>query len=361
MTPPLFELPLIYCPIESAIHPQLDELERKGIEWIDTFKLAKGPDQRIRLIETKSAELSALALPTADAARVQPYANWTYWGFAIDDFWEDPSMSDFNLNHLKEWTAELLRVFEGSAIGASSSNPFVVSFQDIVDNARAYATPDQIRRLAMVHIRWFSAVREEIVHQVHREAFNLKQCMNVRFNAAAGSIAAVFLEMANPFGEIPDNEMNHSTTRALTELFSMIVAIDNDIFSFHKEFFQNDQMPANIVDAVARKYGDLSPQDAVKIAISMRDRMMSLFLRLRNQVIPHASEALSAYLTDLGHHIRGHIEWSLRTRRYTTFYDSTLSTMWAPNFPGWSSKPSDENLDPLLFETVAWCWNELKP
>jgi hypothetical protein len=355
----LFNLPSIYCPIESAIHPRMDDLVEKGIEWIDTFRIANSTNHRARMIACNIAKFGALTMPTSNFAGALSYVNWTHWAFAIDDFWESTPKSEYSLNDFTECTTNLLRAFETPTTGVSSNQALVVAFQDIVDQARVWATPNQMRRLTLAHHRWFSSVRDEIDHRFRHQAFSLEQCMSIRLVAAAGPPASVFSEIGAVSGEIPEDEFNSSTVQALHELFCMIVATDNDMLSFHKEFYESDQMPANIVDAAAREYR-LTYQEAVNMVIAMRDRMMSLFLRLRDQVVPHASEALITYLTDLGHQIRGNIEWSLYTLRYTTFADPASSPMWAPHFPGWSSKSSDESLDPLPFKAIAWCWEELR-
>jgi hypothetical protein len=351
----LFELPSFYCPIESAINPEIHELEKQGIEWIDAFKLANTDEDRTRLIGTYSAEFAARALPTADAVRVQPYVNWNHWGFAIDNTWDDPSLADFNFNHFPKIAMELLQAIESPARGTSSNNPLVAALQNIADSIRDYATPNQMRRLAEAHRRLFFYVQKEINHQIHNETFNFDQCMSIRPNTTGCAVAAAFIEIANPFGEISDNEMNSPAVLRINELFTMIAAIDNDIFSFHKEYFQNQQMTDNIVATAAREY-HLGLQEAVEQSVAMRDRMIALFLQLRDQVTTTASRALRAYLIDLGHQIRGNIEWGLRVPRYTVSDCSSLTPIWLPNFPGWASEPSNKGLSPLLLRAISWYW-----
>jgi hypothetical protein len=117
--------------------------------------------------------------------------------------------------------------------------------------------------------------------------------------------------------------------------------------------------PINLIDVIARCEDRCN--DATQQMIAYRDRLMCLFLRLRDQLIKTASPALRSYLNSLGHGIRSNIDWSLTVPRYNTLYAGDGSTHAARITLASScvDKPTAESLDPLPWPSIAWWWAQL--
>ncbi len=119
------------------------------------------------------------------------------------------------------------------------------------------------------------------------------------------------------------------------------------------------QTGQNIVTVLANERG-CGLQQAVVDAVAMRDRMMCLFLRLSDRLLPGASVELRSYLSDLGHLLRGNIEWSMRVPRYNSLGSADQPPgRTATMFPGWADQPADGSLEPLPLPAIAWWWNQL--
>lgn len=90
----------------------------------------------------------------------------------------------------------------------------------------------------------------------------------------------------------------------------------------------------------------------------MRDRVMVLFLRLRDQVLPRASHELETYLIDLGQFVRGHLDWTLSCERYTNLSDDSQAITRLPTT--WKQRPADDSLQPVRVPSIAWWWEQLE-
>jgi hypothetical protein len=159
--------------------------------------------------------------------------------------------------------------------------------------------------------------------------------------------------------EIPRSEMDSPTIRAITQLFWLIAAPDNDRVSRYKEILgQGDAY--NIADAIAR-CENRCIHDAAEQMIAYRDRLMCLFLRLRDQLIQNVSATLRTYLQALGHGIRSNIDWSLTVPRYKTLYaeDGVTRTGQITLVSRCVEQPTDESMEPPPWPSVAWWWTQL--
>lgn len=162
--------------------------------------------------------------------------------------------------------------------------------------------------------------------------------------ACARTAAAV--EAVNG-AEIPGSEMDSPPVRAITELFWLIAGLDNDRVSRHKEILgQHDTY--NLIDVIAR-CENRSEQDATQQMIASRDRLMCLFLRLRDQLTQTASAPLRTYLKSLGHGIRSNIDWGLAVPRYNTLYagDGVIQTSRITLVGCCVDQPTVKLLDPV--------------
>lgn len=75
----------------------------------------------------------------------------------------------------------------------------------------------------------------------------------------------------------------------------------------------------------------------------------------------HGSPA-EPLLTDLGHGIRGDIEWGLRVPRYLSLSGGGAGRPGDAEPPGrldWAEAPLAGDLDPRRLPSVAWWWQDL--
>jgi len=165
--------------------------------------------------------------------------------------------------------------------------------------------------------------------------------------------------------EVPAWELDNTRVRALEEMTDILTMWDNDLFAYNKETYRAARYgyptKNNLLTVLARQENS-SPERVLDQAIAMRDRVMLLFQRLRQQVLNAASPELARYLIGLGDWHRGYLEWALFvSNRYTE-----------PGNPGdpvqaerltmlpFAEQPTDDNPKPLPIPTIAWWWEQLR-
>ncbi|MGW0522388.1 terpene synthase family protein [Crossiella sp. NPDC003009] len=346
MTQPLeqdFELLPCYCPIEPAVHPAVADIEQRAVAWLD--RMALPGVSRTRLLGTRSAEFFCRFVPTGATHNVLAATLWVYWGFAFDDVRCDTGVLSANPAQFLPEAAKVQQALENPA-RTGLTDPYALALHDIGARFRGCATPTQVRRFTEAHRRWLFAVAWQVANRATGRMPGLDEYLSMRLGTSGGPPTMAMLEIG--LGEeVPSSELDSPRVRALTDCASMVAALDNDLHSYRKERLLG-QTEQNLV-TVLRTGSERSLEEAVLAAVGIRDRLMSLFLRLAERVRRGGSAPLRSYVDCLGHGIRGNIDWALRVPRYQGL-----------GSPGWSQAPLDPSPEPLPYPTVAWWWDELR-
>jgi hypothetical protein len=146
--------------------------------------------------------------------------------------------------------------------------------------------------------------------------------------------------------EVPAEEMETADVRALTEAMCLLVGLDNDIVSYHKERRRSGDK-INMIHVIAHERGQ-EPDEALTEAVAFRDALLTLFLKLRSQVEPTASAATRRYISGLSAWIRGNLDWSTHTARYRDPGQENIQVVDVPSRPAQEFSPPDG---------VSWWWS----
>ncbi|MFD1832275.1 terpene synthase family protein [Streptomyces desertarenae] len=350
------DLPPFYCPIEPAVHPRVDEVERRAVEWIDRFGFCGTGAERARVLGSNSAEFYARFAPEADLERLWITACWVYWGFAIDDARCDEGALSADPAAFSAMAGRVQRALELPG-PRDFDDPYAAAVHDLGERFRACATPVQVRRFQQAHRAWLAGVQWQVGNRARGHMPTLDDYLTMRLHSAGGEPTYAMLEIAND-AEVPAREMDSPAVCALTEMAILVAALDNDRHSFAREVGRR-QAEQNVFAVLMRQDGSPLAQ-AMEDAVALRDRVLCRFLDLRDRVLPRASRELHRYLTDLGHGIRGNIDWGSRAPRY-------LGPQSAGAEPGGKASPgraawSDRPLNPgeaTAPPSIAWWWEDL--
>lgn len=352
--PSLLDQLTFYCPIESAIHPDIEAIEDNSMAWLDTFEIYENPTQRAWLAGTNSVEFYARIVPTAAVERIQPAVNWCYWGFAFDDEHCDTGPTSSRTGSFVAKASRIVDVLETP--GADNpTDPYEAAIADIANDFRRLATPTQFHRWVQAHRIWLLAAAQQVGTVESGKALTAADYLTMRLNSCAGEPTTEMIEMVTGL-EVPDRELYSLPVIALTEATRLVAALDNDLVSYRKEAKFEAAGP-NLV-AILKRERQCPTPEAMDTVAAIRDRVMSLFLRLRDQILVGASQELRAHVDGLGHTIRGNIEWSLRVPRY----NSLSNREKAPNSPtvvavNWVDRPRDGATGPLPVPRLRWWWD----
>jgi hypothetical protein len=335
-----------FCPIEPAIHPDVTLVEARAHDWLLAQNYFGNPENRERVIGSRSAEFYARMSPRAHTNRLQVAVEWIYWGFSFDDAYCDTLPWSIRPAEFTELAGRIVRMLEAPRSTLPGPDPHIMALAELRDRFAEVGTPVQHRRWVLAQRAWLLGVAWQIGNQSRAVMPTLNDYLAMRINSAAGESVTSMIALVNDL-DIPEKEMEHPAVRACTEMSRMLASLDNDLHSYAKDIHRNE-IEQNIVNVIITEQY-CHPQDAVVTAMAMRDRIMCRFLSLRDRISHRQSAPTRHYLQDLGHVVRGNLDWGLKTPRYLVDGQHSL-------VPQWADKPSDAGTLPPA-PSVAWWWD----
>ncbi|MCS7483837.1 hypothetical protein ACFFQW_38510 [Umezawaea endophytica] len=270
------------------------------------------------------------------------------WLFAVDDHCDETELSTQPTAYASLAT-QIHRAIEAPEAAAPSANPYVTSARDLRLRLEATgATPVQITRWTYgIRTFLFGQVRE---CQARATGFvpDLDEFLALRLDTTGGFPVFALNDYARGF-QLPSAEANRPAVRAVTEMAVMLVGLDDEIVSFHKECHRSPD-DLNIIGIIAH-HDNVSVLQALTDTIAMRDRIMARFVQLSAQISRHCSHELSRYLQSLHTWVRAWMDWSYNVDRYLNpDAPADLTGGCHDNWP-------DHSRRGLTIPTVAWWWD----
>ncbi|MEC4019561.1 terpene synthase family protein [Streptomyces sp. H27-D2] len=348
------EIPSFYCPIPAAAHPDTAGFDRRSADWFRGFGACD--DEAIkRLSEGKVALVPGLALPHGIPEVVEIATNFEYLGHGFDEIAFEAGRFGQQPDEAAGLLALMTRVIEVPEAPVLEDNPWAAGLRDLRRSLERHATPTQMSRWVAAWRRYFFGLGWETLHRSQGTLPSLNEFISMRMAGTVGmEILTTMSDIAEGY-ELPTAELEKPAVRALIEMSWMLVALDNDLYSYHREaLLQGNGL--NAIDVVAREDGCTTTQAVPKV-VAMRDRVMCLFLRLRDQLALDSGWELNRYVATLAQWVRAHLDWALASPRYLTPLgaDSPPGT-WAQLPTSYAPRPTDDNLEPLPIPAVAWWW-----
>ncbi|MEV4438708.1 terpene synthase family protein [Streptomyces sp. NPDC049577] len=353
-----WRLPPFYCPIEAPVHPRADQLEQRAIAWLDSTGIFRDDVDRAWSIATHSTDFSCRIIPHGRDEPLLLFIEWNHWAFALDDFWHDTGSADIATARIVDLNARISRCLEAPGSAMLGTTPFERALEDLAARTRAMVGPVHLRRIAeglrdwLFGAAWQVSNIERGVMPTLSDYVALRPSINGTRFSLAWSQAATGIELS-------DEELSAAPVQALVDAAGFVVSCDNDLFSYAKEDDQ-ETTDQNIVNVVAHHHGG-TPEQALTEALAVRDRVMTLFLDLREQVARDAGGELRRYLEALGHYISGCIHWMNAAPRYASPRNRyRLPVPGATYGITWRDTPSDPGTGPLPIPAAAWWWDQLE-
>jgi hypothetical protein len=354
-----WELPPFYCPIEPAIHPSAAALEQRAIGWLDQARLFGDATERAWSIATHSTDFSCRMIPLGDEEPLFTFILWNHWAFALDDHWHDTGSAAVRASFIVDLNARISRCLEAPGSAMLGAGPFAAALDDLAVRTRAITTGAQLHRIADGLNDWLLGASWQVSNVERGIMPTLSDYVAMRPSINGTRFSLAWSQLANRI-ELSAEEEHSAPVQALTDAAGFIVSCDNDFFSYAKED-HHEALDQNIINLLAH-HNNCSYRQALADALAIRDRTMSLFLRLRDRLAEAASPDLRRYLTALGHYIAGCIRWMNGAPRYASprnrYELPVTGATWNVSF---TDTPADLSTDALPVPAAAWWWQQLGP
>jgi hypothetical protein len=204
--------------------------------------------------------------------------------------------------------------------------------------------------------RYFFGLGWETLHRSQGTLPSLNEFVAMRMAGTVGmEILTTMSDIADGY-ELPTEDLERPAVRALTEMSWLLVAFDNDLYSYHREtLLQGNGL--NAVDVIAHE-DRCTVEQSISRVVAMRDRVMCLFLRVRDQLAKEAGWELNQYADSLGRWVRAHLNWGLASPRYLRPLGTrSPSETWARLPTTFADRPVDAAPEPLPVPAIAWWWH----
>ncbi|MFE2140998.1 selina-4(15),7(11)-diene synthase [Streptomyces sp. NPDC059456] len=342
-------VPPIFSPIQPEIHPAHAEIDVQTAAWAETFRIGS-EELRGRLVRQDIGTFAARILPSAGQGSVSLLADFVFWLFGVDDGHCEEGELGQRPGELAGVLSRLLRVAQNPDAPMLLDDPLAAGLRDLRYRVCSHGTAGQAARWVDSLREYFLSVVWEASHRGSGTVPDLNDYTLMRLYSGATSVVFPMLEMGGGY-ELQPYERDHTSVRAIGEMASFIITWDNDIFSHHKE--RNGLNYYVNALRVLEEQGHSADQ-ALRIAISQRDRVMCLFMRLSSALAREGSPQLRRYLDSLACFIRGAQDWGISSLRYSS------PECPAGNPSAFCDVPTDDRHEPLGIAAVDWWW-ELLP
>lgn len=340
-------VPSLYSPFTPAIHPRYAAIDRSTTEWAEKLGIGS-PELRSRLVTQEIGAFAARILPGGHEDAVSILSDFVLWLFGVDDGHCEEGELGTAPGQLAGVLSRLTRIAQNPEAPMMTDDPLAGGLRDLRRRISLHATPAQVTRWVDALREYFLSVVWEAEHRRCGTVPDLNDYTLMRLYDGATSIVLPMMEFAYGYELNPD-ERDDVRVRALAEMSWFVITWDNDIFSFHKESRSNNYF-LNVLTVLQQEY-QMSSDEALHTAIAQRDRVTTLFLKVRDDLAADATPRLRQYLDSFAAFIRATQDWCLSSVRYTTPDDPA-------GFPvAFHDEPTDTSADPLPIPAVAWWWD----
>lgn len=316
--PDIIKLPSIPLPIPGKVHPSVDiehqetdRFQQATLDYCDRFALYHSEEQRQRMRAVEHASCSAWMYPRGADELVQLGSDFTLWAFAYDDEYCDEGPLSNDPAAFMQKSGEILRAMDCPEDPPCSEDKYALAAQDMRRRLDLYAKPAQVARFVEA-FRWYITIEILKINQLKP---TLNDHLYMRLYAGGGMAFPVLAHVIADI-DISQTEYEDRRVRALTEMLAMLMVIDTEPFAYGKETARavNDK-EHNIVQIFCRDYR-CTFDEAIERYLDMRWRIMSLYFRLREEVMKDASQGLRDYIDSVALYYKGGATWMLGCKRY---------------------------------------------
>lgn len=350
-------VPALYCPIPPAIHPSVDELQKRSNEWLDRFQLYTSEKQRNRLKHGGSGMLAARMCPNGREELLQVKSDFNMWVIAFDDEYCDEGLLSDRPGELIEAVCRMHRVAEVTEMIMDERERYGLAMRDLRMRLDALASPeDGARFLETVRAFMMGEVRK-VGYVARRQRPGLDDYATVRLYMGGAMVSPIFTATVNGV-RLPVAHLAERRVRALTEMAAFLTTWAPDLFSAGKDVARSPDgfSPTEAIqrDKALRTGNPGTREEAQAEAAALWERVMMLYLRLRERVLDGAPADLAAYLHGLHPYIRGSLDWCRETSRYR--YQNGVDGPEVMRSGELHSTPPNHTEDPIPIPAIAWWW-----
>lgn len=364
------KIPALPNPFSFAIHPsfmpenptpyvELDiydshPFEKATRDYTDHFELFDSENQRQRLWNLHCGWLGALMYPVGGEELLQVGIDFCTWAFAYDDEYCDEGELSRNPSKFIQASAEMWRQME-SPEHKLSNDRYALALRDIRIRMDKYATPEQTERFLRSMCVYLMAEMWKSIEP--RPSLNDYISMRVT-GGGAWSFPTLGHIIANV--QIHQNYFEDRRVRAIFEMLSHLMAWETDPHAYLKELTRGSNYKEHNLIRVLMRERQYDIEDAINEYLDMRIKILSLVLRIKEQVEKEAIPGVSEFIESIIRYYVGATIWSQNTRRYKSmsgFADESAFVGGELTPPILNPQKYFNDTKPIEIDAIKWWWS----
>lgn len=310
-------LPRFYCPFPSQLNPLAEEVHKHTFDWATKFRLLQKEAAIQRFHTSHFARLVAMAYPQTGFEELALTNDFLTWIFLLDDHFDDGT-----IGHQPE---QVQIIMDGllTILGVERSNsslplhgPLVDSLQELWERMLSLTTPQWQERFTRHFLACFDAYSWELRNRAGKGIPHVEIYIEKRQETGGMRLMLDFIDLTEHVN-LPLKVYESSLVQALMRITNNAICWSNDIISLEKEMARGE--PNNLVLAI-RQENVCTLQEAVHLINEMITGEVKLFTKLSPLVLdafPDYKQELQKYVAVMQAWIRGNLDWSFETLRYS--------------------------------------------
>lgn len=320
----LYNIPPLYCPFPSGIHPDMDAIEEHTNQWVIDFELITSYDMMQKYKNQRFAAMIARSYPYGEYIDLCAWCDLNTLLFIVDDqLDEEGSIQDKESFYKLE--RDFLEVLEKRRICTiKNDGPVLTALYDFW-NKMLFRSSDIWKQKFIQGIKdMFAGGMWQFNHVMNNEFPDMKEYIAIRQYLGAANLATESLEVTGKI-QLEESVYNSPMVHKLTEIARNTVCFANDLFSLSKEIAQSTGNTAefNLVSIIKHE-NNISIEEAIKEVAAIHDTEIKEFVKISDAATifdSSTNKMLKKYISCLCHFMKGNIEWSTKeTSRYPHIY-----------------------------------------
>jgi hypothetical protein len=313
-------IPDLYCPFPSQINLYVEAIHAHSLRWVKRFHLVQQEVAFQRFAASRFAWLTARVHPLAGIDELALICDWHVWLFMFDDQFDDGEIGK-QPERMQPVLEHLLAVVNDSC--TTPRGPIAESLADFWQRAARYTTPAWQRRFVCDLAGYFDAYRWEAQNRVQGCTPDVNTYIENRRRAGSMPLVCDLIDISQRV-ELPPDVYDCQELQILRRTTSNVVCWVNDLYSLRRDLTRGDMHNMVVVVQQARH---CSLQEAINHVCTMVETDTRLFVeteQLLPSFSPRIDQEVRKYLIDLRGWMRGNLDFSRETPRYSQGV-STLS------------------------------------
>ncbi|WP_275526565.1 terpene synthase family protein [Burkholderia cenocepacia] len=335
----------IYCPLDDNSREVDPQEIGKTSEWIVGFDLVGG-SALVSHFSNSGANMPPTMFPNMTPVQCRDFSDYTAWLLIWDDLFDS---NQLNLaGHEKiNLCFSMVSVLERPEHNLLRNFKYAKALLDIALRIKVWATAEEYAFFLktfeqwMLSYIWGETMRGGFV-DLSVDLYHAHRLRNV-----ACDIMLFMGETSNQIF-LTESERQDKLIRAITESCSLIVTLDNDLYSRAKSKLK-DEAPNDLADMYVKIGKFNNEADSIVHVVNIRDQAMNLYLKLRKKILLTDNNKLRKYIVCCDDCIVGNILYGSNGVRYFDPDNMFSNAAWDKNIRSQALFVSD-------IDAISWWW-----